>query len=110
MKLDAALVEQMKQTAKQYPIKAGDMASALCLQADIEFDGHNLNIMLTNDSIDELLVWHLSVGNANHTPTTPEVSQKVVEMFFPAPYKLLPKWAFPPEMQFMDQYIKIIES
>jgi hypothetical protein len=110
MNLNEALVEQMKQTAKQFPMEAGDMASVECLQTNVEFEGHKLNILLTNDSINkEGIWWHLSVANANDTAPVQEISQKVARMFLGDFYKILPKLAFPPNMQFMDQYVKLID-
>lgn len=110
MNLNEALVEQMKQTAKQFPMEAGSMASVECLKTNVEFEGHKLNILLTNDSIDrEGVWWHLSVANANDTAPAQEISQKVARMFLGDLYKILPKLAFPSNMQFMDQYVKLID-
>lgn len=111
MNLDETLVEKMKQTAKQYLVKAGDMASIECLQNNVEFEGYKLNIILTNDSIanGEMLTWHLSVTNADDTAPVQEISEKVARMFLGTDYKVLPKWAFPSNMQFMDQYIKLMD-
>jgi hypothetical protein len=110
MELTKQLVKQMFDTAGQNPIQAGAMTPLCCLQENVSYEGHTLNIVLTHELVEGMHIWHLSVANSNQTAAERNVSEQVVKLFFESPFKELPKYMFPPMMRFMDQYVKILEG
>lgn len=93
------------------PIQAGEVMPSCCVQENVSFEGHDLNIVLTHELIDNNIhIWHFSVANLDQTLVPVNVSNQVVKQFFEAPFKELPKYMFPPDMRFMDQYVKIVDG
>lgn len=124
--IDAEFVRRAKENAKKHPVHPPAPPTKSCLFNNVALyvprpaptnpdepqavDCYVFNLMLTYDVLGDVNTWHLSIGYPNHQPIPQAVSQQVATLFFKPPFKLLPKHLFPPALQFMDQYVKVIED